>query len=56
MTQPTDKQLHYEITMKTCPKCGQDFDWIFGVCPSCYPNGYIDAIREITGLKDDQSY
>lgn len=41
----------YIIPTKTCEKCGNEFDWLFGVCPKCYPNGYVDAIREITGSK-----
>lgn len=36
----------YVIIQKLCPKCNKEFDWLFGVCPICYPNGYIDAIRE----------
>lgn len=38
---------NYVIAQKVCDKCGKEFDWLFGVCPACYPNGYIDAIREI---------
>lgn len=41
----------YIILQKTCEKCGKEFDWVFGVCSFCYPNGYIDAIKEITGSK-----
>src|ERR1700747_436375 len=40
--------MKYVILTKVCEKCGQEFDWVYGVCPKCYPNGYIDAIREIT--------
>ena len=37
----------YIIAQRICEKCGKEFDWLFGVCPSCYPNGYLDAIKEI---------
>lgn len=43
-----DHDYGYIIRIKECPKCGGEFDWIFGVCPTCYPNGYLDAIKEIT--------